>query len=201
LQGYMLTNGKGDRIDVGPIKVVGDREKTSGTNEVVNGVSCMACHAQGMRTFKDQVRTGTSVFGLARRKVERLYPETPEMDKLVKEDQDRFLSALQKAVGPFLPPGASDVKAVSEMTEPVAEIARLYTLGDLDVQTIALELGLEKSDTLLIKIGERRLQELGLGPLATGGRMARREWETGKGMSLFQRTARELGATPYSVGP
>src|SRR5438270_690504 len=65
LQGYLLVDAKGRRIDVGPADVVADSLRTSGTTEVANGLSCMACHDQGMRKFKDTVRAGLGVAGSA----------------------------------------------------------------------------------------------------------------------------------------
>src|SRR5262249_20202475 len=40
LQGYLLVNAKDERIDAGPIAVVSDDQRVSGTPEIVTGVSC-----------------------------------------------------------------------------------------------------------------------------------------------------------------
>jgi hypothetical protein len=47
LQGYMLVNSKGNRINVGPKNIVHDssREKDG---LIINGISCMSCHKSGM---------------------------------------------------------------------------------------------------------------------------------------------------------
>src|SRR5262249_48602848 len=103
LMGYLLVDGEDKRIDVGPIAVVSDPLKTSGTSEIGTGVSCMACHKHG--TFplpKDAIRDGKAVFGDAQKKVQRVYPENEAMNQLVKKDADRFLRALDDATGPFL---------------------------------------------------------------------------------------------------
>ena len=43
LQGYMLADAKDRRLDVpAPVAIVSDRSETSGTPEIVNGLSCMA---------------------------------------------------------------------------------------------------------------------------------------------------------------
>ncbi len=204
LQGYLLVDGQDNRIDVGPIGVVGDSLKTSGTNEVVTGMSCMACHKHGMLSFKDQVRDGSSVFGPAQRKMQRLYPDAKKMGAWLAEDEDRFMRALEKAVGPFYRDEASQQKPLKDFTEPIGEIARLYTFAPVNLATVACELGfaeLEKPDKLLFILGEKRLKELRLGPLAAGGAIDRTFWETGRGMSLYQRVARDLGATPFDVSP
>ena len=72
--------------------------RTSGTATVVAGLSCISCHRNGMiGGFEDKVREGNAVAGEARGKVERLYPRKGEMDRLLSQDEDRFLAALTKA--------------------------------------------------------------------------------------------------------
>jgi serine/threonine-protein kinase len=93
LQGYLLVNGKDERIDEGPIQVVSDPLKTSGTPAIVTGVSCMACHKHGTIPFTDTVREGSAVFADAERHLKRLYPGAKKMGQLVREDEDRFLVA------------------------------------------------------------------------------------------------------------
>jgi mono/diheme cytochrome c family protein len=201
LQGYLLIDGDDNRIDVGPIDVVGDSLKTSGTNEIVTGVSCMACHKQGLISFKDQIRGGAAVFGAAKRKVQRLYVEAEKMQQLIKEDAEKFALSAKRATAPFLCVGENKSKPVEEFPEPIGEIARLYTLAPLDLPAVACELGLEKPEQMIADLGKKRVQQLGLAPLTTGGKLDRRLWETGKGMSLMQRVAREFGATPFDFGP
>ena len=63
LQGYMLVDDKDKRIDAAPDFVV-DPTQTSGSAAIVNGLSCMACHDQGMKTgFKDEIRDGSALRG------------------------------------------------------------------------------------------------------------------------------------------
>ena len=54
LQAYLLVNGKGRRIDEGPTKIVSVKNRPDPT--VINGISCMTCHARGMIDKADQVR-------------------------------------------------------------------------------------------------------------------------------------------------
>jgi serine/threonine-protein kinase len=195
LQGYMLVNGKDERIDQGPEEVVNDSLKTSGSPAIVNGQSCMACHSQGMRQFQDQIREGAGVFGEAKRKVSRLYPDRKVMDELVRQDSERFMKALEKATGSFLRTGVDKDKDLREFNEPVGEVARIYRLGDLDLTMAALELDIAKPDELKAAIaGSRRLRELGLAPLLQEkGVVKRQEWEAIGARSLYQRVALELG--------
>ncbi len=102
LQGY-VTDGKGNRIDEGPIEVVRDLKETSGSPVVVNGISGMHCHQHGMIDFEDVIRDGVGLFGEARRKVhDLLYPEKSKMAKIIEGDKRRFLTAIENATGPFL---------------------------------------------------------------------------------------------------
>ena len=59
--------------------------------------------------------------GAARRKVELLFPEQTRIERLVKEDEDRFLQAVEKAVGPFLRVGHDRDRPVAELPEPVGD--------------------------------------------------------------------------------
>jgi serine/threonine-protein kinase len=204
LQGYLLVNAKDERIDEGPIDVVGDATKTSGSNVIVTGLSCMACHKHGMvAPPRDTIREGAAVFGPARRKVERLLAEPKHFAELLQEDEERFLRAAEKATGPFLKVGAEAAKPVKDFPEPIGEIARLYTLQHLDLGAIACELAIDKPEALRGMIqGNRRLREMGLAPLLqVGGLLERPKWEAVGGFSLMQRAARELElGTPADVG-
>lgn len=203
LQGYLLVDGKDKRIDAGPVAVVSDALKTSGTAEIVSGVSCMACHKFGMIGFKDQVRDGKAVFDEARDKVLRLYPEQKVIDERVKEDTDRFLRALEKTtIGPFLRGADDKDRDIHDFAEPIGEIARLYRLVDLDLAAVALELDLEKPEQLKAVIAvNKRLQAWGLAPLLQeGGLIKRQDWEKIGATSLMQRVARELDrGTPFRL--
>jgi serine/threonine-protein kinase len=191
LQGYMLVDGKDNRIDVAPIEVVRDRAETSGTPQIVNGLSCMACHVNGMITgdnVKDVIRAGSAVEGAARDKVEQLYAPAAQMDQLLKKDEERFVRAMKKTVGP---PKVAD--------EPVSAVARPFIRKGIDLETAARELGLASPEELKKAIlTNRTLRQLGLEPLAQGNAIQRASWEQVQGgLSVFQRVANELGlATP-----
>jgi mono/diheme cytochrome c family protein len=198
LHGYMLVDGQGARIDAGPIAVVSDALKTSGTSEIVTGVSCIACHKQGMIRFRESIREHNAVFGRAEQKVRDLYPPQETWDKLLDQDQQQYLTALEKAIGPFLRQGTDKGKPIAEFEEPVGEVSRRYRLGFLDRQTIGSELDLPDPMQLVQRIGEKKLKQLGLEVLLEkGGVISRAEWEAVNGVSLMQEVTRELRATPY----
>ncbi|MCX7423971.1 MAG: c-type cytochrome [Planctomycetia bacterium] len=119
LQGYLLTDNKGKRIDKGPTDVVVDKEavKRGRDPEVVNGVSCMNCHWSGMLNKVDQVRDHVlgqetaytaSVFEF----VKAVYVEKPTFAAKLKEDRERFEVAVKKC-------GLSSLAK----SEPVATLA------------------------------------------------------------------------------
>ncbi len=59
LQGYLLVNDRDERLVFGPPSLVSDGSKALGNAQIINGVSCMFCHVNGMiRGFQDEVRFG-----------------------------------------------------------------------------------------------------------------------------------------------
>ena len=203
LHGYLLVNGKDERIDEGPIEVVSDSLKTSGTAKIVNGLSCIACHVQGIQSnFKDTVRDGTPLKGDPLDKLHRLYPKPEDMNPLLQQDTDRFLAALEKATGPFLRIGPDKDKEVKDFPEPVGVLARQHILKELTVEDAARELGLPDPQALVAAIkANERLRQMGLGPLAAGATIKREAWSALDGfVSPYQEVAGclELG-TPIRI--
>jgi serine/threonine-protein kinase len=196
LQGYLLVDDKGKRIDEGPTEVVSDTNKSSGTVTIVNGLSCMVCHKHGMIRdgVRDELRDGSGVAGDARAKLLQLHRQPDDFDALMKSDEDRFLSALDRAMGRFLKVGADETKDIREFTdEPVGRVVRAYH-RDVTLQDAAAELGMADGRELASAInGNDRLRQLGLGPLAAGGTLKRDVWASQKQrLSPFQRAALEL---------
>ena len=100
-QAYMLADGKDQKIDIGPIEVVSDREDTTHHAQIVNGFSCIACHKEGMRSLPpDQLRAfaGSGRFRPEeQRLIEKLHPEQGKIDALVKADAALFQKVLVAA--------------------------------------------------------------------------------------------------------
>jgi hypothetical protein len=159
----------------------------------------MACHKHGMLPFEDSIRASSAVFGPAEEAVRRLYVERPAMDRLVKQDADRFLAALEKTIGPFLRDGVDTDKPLREFAEPVSEVARPYRLGYLDLAAVARELDVKDPQTIARVVGETKLKRLGLDGLLHGGVVSRAEWEALDGLSLMQELAKELRYTPKPI--
>ena len=203
LQGYMLADAKDKRLDApAPVGIVSDKSEASGTPEIVNGLSCLACHSSGMKPFRDEIRAHPAVFDQAKRKVDQLYALPDEMDKLLARDEERFLRALDASIGDFLRSGdlaKSDVRElVRRINEPIGEVARLY-VKDLTPEAVAGELGLPNVEALKGAIqGNPKLKELGLGPLLDAHALKRELWEDDPELSLFHRVATEFGKGPIT---
>lgn len=199
LQGYLLVDDKGARIDVGPVAIVRDLKETSGSPEVVNGISCMACHEHGMIRFKDTIRDGLAVFSDAKLKVQRLFPKTEDMNRLLDKDEQRFVRSLDEAMGPFLKVGADKDRNIKSFPEPIGAAARFFQ-KDLELEEVAAELGMADPKELLTLIkANARLKTLGLGPLMQGNAIKRTHWQSlERSLSPFHQTASELDlGTPH----
>ncbi len=195
LQGYLLVDDKGKRIDRGPIAVVRDKTETAGSVEVVNGLSCMSCHKHGMiKDFSDIVRANTRLGGESLDKVRELYVTDKEMKKLLDADEAQFLRGLERATGQFLEVGKGPDSAITDFPEVIGPIARSYLLREVDAATAARELEIKDKATLEAAIkANDRLRRLGLLPLAQGNTIKREVWESRAGLiSPFQETALAL---------
>ncbi len=98
-QAYYLNAADGAKLIKGPTDIVQDNTRRDPA--VTNGISCMGCHADGMRFAKDDVREHvvndrTFPRGV-REAVEALYPTHDEMDALLTADKQRFQNAMLAA--------------------------------------------------------------------------------------------------------
>lgn len=196
LQGYLLVDAKGQRIDDGPTDIVSDTNKTSGTVAIVNGLSCIGCHKHGMIRdgIRDELRDGAGLAGPALAKLLRLHPKPDVMTGLMIEDEERFLAALDRAMGPFLKVGPDQARSIRDFTdEPIGRVVRAYN-RDLLLADVAAELGMADSKRLAAAVEDNeRLRQLGLGALTQGGAVKRDAWASLKQrLSPFQRAALEL---------
>ncbi|MDB4614128.1 hypothetical protein OAH18_00415 [bacterium] len=198
LQGYMVTDADGNRLDEPPpIEVVRDRKEVSGSPAVINGVSCMSCHGRGMRKdFKDEVRDSSPLRGDASSIVKLLYRPDAEMRKLLDKDETRFLHALEQATGELWRTNG-ETRGIQIFPEPIGPISKWYTSKGLDIDDVAVELGLKDSSILRSAIQldtNQTFTRLGLGPLLRpNGVIKRDSWESlDRVVSRFQETSRLL---------
>lgn len=136
LQGYMIVQAEGQRIDRAPIGIVHDRE-TAEEPEVITGLSCMSCHVDGMRPGTDRVRDfvdgNTDFDDVQREQIFNLYPPQEVGAAAIARDSEAFERALQ-ATG-----AAGFVTGASRNLEPVMA-AHLAFERPLDLRRAAAEL-------------------------------------------------------------
>ncbi|MCA9082918.1 MAG: hypothetical protein KDA81_02625 [Planctomycetaceae bacterium] len=199
MHGYMLVKGTGERIDDGPVEIVFDKNHTSGSPLIVNGISCIACHKKGMQPLVDDIRNGHALRfnNEAAQKVERLYPPAAQMTRVMDETNEKFYSALKKAIGPFFDPDTDLLK----LPEPVSFVATEYD-KNVDIIAASRELGFEREDDLRLQLSGRNIQQLGLGPLSEPkGTVKRAFWESAEsGISIYQKAANEVGFGSAAIG-
>ena len=165
LQGYYLVNASGFRLDAAPINIVSNPAASDPT--VRNGLSCMGCHTEGMKTFEDEVRSvieSSTNPTYDKAQALRLYVEKSEMDALIQEDMDRYEGALEDTGGAF-----DDIEPISRFHEAFQ--------GEVDAVHAAAVVGLE-TEAFLAKIRENvGLQNIGLLVLdSANGTMKRDAW-------------------------
>lgn len=199
MQGYFIVNNEGKRLDEAPVSVVRDLTEISGSPAVVNGISCMGCHKDGIRAeITDNIRSSVVLAGSAGRKVASLYRDK-EVEPTVQQDTSSFMSALTTCIGPFLKQGEDATKDLREFPEPIKEVVNLYDTG-VNLEDAARELGVAKGK-LESSLSNDRLQALGLGPLMVKdkngkeNKIPRDVWDSkdDNGTSVFQVVAREMG--------
>jgi WD40 repeat protein len=168
LQGYLLVDGNGRRVERGPIEIVSDPQRPDRAVEA--GLSCMSCHARGIIPKADQVRAhlanNPQAFSRADADtIKALYPPEDTMKALMEEDSARVLKALAKA------------GVAADRPDPVMATTLRYE-AVLDLPAAAAEVGLRPEDFA------RRLKQSAalarvLGPLqARGGVVQRITFQT-----------------------
>ena len=164
LQAYYISDASGNRIDVAPTTIVSN--PAASDPAVRNGLSCIGCHTEGMKTFEDTVRTAvqrTQNPTFDKEQALRLYVEKAVMDARLDEDKTRYETALRETGG--IPGGI----------EPVHRFHEVFH-DPLNASYAAAAVGLE-ADAFLQEIREKSsLQNLGLTGLIDGGNVQRDTW-------------------------
>ena len=182
LQAYYLVDAAGNRLDVAPTDIVSN--PAASDPAVRNGLSCIGCHTEGMKTFKDQVRAVAERAenpSYDKVQVLDLYVEKTVMDTHVVEDTKRFQEALEK-IGDF-----GDI-------EPVQRFHEVFQ-KPLDATQAAASVGFE-TVVFLDKISKNATLQNLLGSLSiVNGTIKRDAWT-----SNFDQVISVLN-TPDSVSP
>ena len=164
LQGYYISDASGNRIDEAPTTIVSN--PAASNPAVRNGLSCIGCHTEGMKTFEDEVRgvIMKSPDGPVKDQGLRLYVEQAVMDALVEEDTERYREALE------------ETGSVFGGIEPVHRFYEEFQ-SPVDAAHAAAAVGLE-TGVFLEKIrGNPSLQRLGLSALeSANGDVKRDAW-------------------------
>jgi mono/diheme cytochrome c family protein len=177
LQGYMLVDGNGRRVDRAAIEIVSDPKRPDKFVEA--GVSCMSCHVRGLIHKADQVRAHVEKNPTAFSPedidtVKALYPPEARFKELLDRDAGRFARAALK----------TGVRV--EDPDPVSTLTLRYE-SELDLATAAAEVGL-KPEEFTQRLGRAPTLNRVLGPLnVKGGNVQRQVFLT----SLFD-AVREL---------
>lgn len=170
LQAYMLVDAKGVRIDKGPTAIVSDPKRPD--RAVINGLSCMSCHNQGMIEKEDQVRkhveANRAAFGRDETDIILgIYPGAAKMKNYFKEDAERFAKAVEKT-GQKL-----DGNGRIAGTDPAVILAALFE-QELDLNLAAAEAGVAP-DILLKMLSRDSSMARSLGPVRNKGGTVKRE--------------------------
>ena len=164
LQAYYLVNATGFRLDAAPINIVSNPAASDPT--VRNGISCLGCHTEGIKTFEDRVRAvieSTTNPTYDKPQALRLYVEKSVMDELLQRDMERYRVALDATGGEF------------DGIEPISRFHEAFQ-GPVSVAHGAAVVGLE-AEAFLEQIQENvGLQNAGLLVLESNGSMKRDTW-------------------------
>ena len=165
LQAYYISDEKGNRIDKAPTDIVSN--PAASDPAVRNGLSCIGCHTQGMKTFKDVMRATIELTEnptYNKTQALRLYVGQDKMDKFLEQDTEKYRQALVNATGH----GFEDIEPVHRAHEVFEQ--------PLDAAHAAAALGL-KTQALEQQIRDKQtLQNLGLTTLLSGGAINRDAW-------------------------
>ena len=190
LQGYMLADNEGKRIDKGPTDIVSDPKQLDKT--VTNGVSCMSCHYTGVIPKTDEVgavvRANSKAFSNAE-DILALYREPKELNAVLDEDAKRFAAAMDK-IG---------IKSLSRSGEPISTMASRFE-QELDLKLTACEFGLP-AEEFEKRMKESETMARSFGPLRTsGGTIKRDVFATLFGQAAIEFRLSVEGSVSFSAG-
>jgi len=151
-QAYYLNNAKGEELEKGPPNIVRDEERAREGRDpsVIEGFSCMGCHFEGMKPNKDEVRefvqSAKAAFPKAvRDAVAELHPPPEQMDRILADDRNTFLTAMLKAGIKTLKDGKEVPFLQTNGVEIIVNVSNRYQ-RNLDIKAAAAEFGMTKDE-------------------------------------------------------
>jgi mono/diheme cytochrome c family protein len=171
LQGYLLVDEAGRRIDKGPTNIVSDPKQLDKT--VTNGVSCMSCHYTGVIPKNDEVGPAVRANPKAYENSEdilALYRKPEDLTAVLDGDAKRFAGAMEKL----------GVSSLSRSGEPISAMAQRFQ-QELDLQLAACEFGLSIEEFLKRLDGTDLLSRRFAALRTPGGVLKRDVFATGFG--------------------
>ena len=179
LQGYMLVDRRGQRLDKGPIDIVSDPKRPD--KSVTNGVSCMSCHYTGVIAKADEIRNVITANRDAFENADdilALYREPKELDAALNDDAKRFAAAMTR-IG---------ISVLSRSGEPISAMAAAFE-REIDLKLAACEFGLPPAE-FEKRLATSETLTRSLGTLRVGGGMKRDQFA-----AIFREAASGLGVT------
>jgi formylglycine-generating enzyme required for sulfatase activity/mono/diheme cytochrome c family protein len=152
MQGYLLTDDDGNRIDEAPIGIVQD--STRQEKQIRNGISCISCHAGGLRAAPDVIRAHVRQVGVGDSysqsqfdRVMKLYPKRDDLNKLLDADTTRFLRSLKLAgVRETTQEEVETIVAATERYQrPITSIDDLAAEFQISAKELSLQLASSES--------------------------------------------------------
>jgi serine/threonine-protein kinase len=174
MQGYYVTNNKGDRIEEAITAIVTDKFASDKT--VRTGLACIRCHDQGVKPFQDTVRTAYEKKNQALLpfspqgfydKVLAIYPPQELMQKnYIDPDKEQFRAAYQRYQDEA-PPQVCNLTPVSQK----------FLDDPINLAQASAELGIRRADVLEKLFLSPQFAALGVLSLGAGGDIRRDSFE------------------------
>jgi WD40 repeat protein len=169
LQAYMLVDADGQRIDKGPTTVVQDPNNIAREGgAVVNGISCMNCHQQGMIRKNDEIRPyalkNPIVFEdrpQALESIRNTYLTHDVLQAFYDQDASRHMQAAYKAGSPAITNPQTEKPQLVD-GKPIIRLSTQFQ-NELDLNLAAAETGVSTVDFLVALEQHKKLaRQLGL---------------------------------------
>lgn len=145
--GYALASADGKLLERAPRDIAIDRAmKSSGSDEIVNGLSCFSCHGEkGFIKATDSVRAQHKKASQADDDVRAVYIASADFDKQLAAAASRYQEALAISRGVQPPRKFQLGNTIGTHGQPIVSGARDYR-EPLSLRSIAAEVGMDASD-------------------------------------------------------